>query len=208
MTTSTPEIPTPPLPAAEVSSFRAVGAALGVTARQVTRWRAAGCAALDRRPYDLAAIARWLDERESNRDLGRPSPAATGGADLAELRRRKIEVEIRRIELDGRIRAVQAEILEESYYPREAVEQMLVERTRALRAGLDLVELAAATEIVGLVRDGRLEPHEVSAAIRRELDHLYEAFASGDFFAQLEERRRQVEAGVRVGGGRGRRVGS
>lgn len=200
------EIDGVPVPRAELTTHRQVAKALAVSLRQVTRWRNLGCDALARRPYDLAAIIEWIEEREANRgEAGRPMKIAQT---LEELRKAKLQQEIRRIELDGRIRAVQAEILESSYYPRAAVEGMLIERTRALRAGLDLVELAAATEIVGLVRDGKLAQHEVSAAIRRELDHLYEAFSAEDFWSQLDERRRQVEGGVRVGGGRGRRVDS
>lgn len=204
-----PEPPGPDVPAPRVDTLGEVAEFFGVTRQTPARWRKDGCEALVAAPYDLRRVREWLDAREANRTVGRRSPTTVPDAvTVAELKEQKLAAEVKRIEFDGRIKQVQATILEKSYYSRELVEQMFVERSRAMRAGLDLVDTAATAEIVALVPGAQRHRAEIEQAIRRELDHLYAAFASEDFYAVLEDRHRQSEGGVRVGPGRGRKAKS
>lgn len=157
--------------------------AFGVTQTTISTWVGEGAPIRQDGTYSVVEVERWRTKR------GRGDGAAEIAADDWELR--KLAAEAQRKELDlARAR--------QELFSRDDVEKLFAGRLAALVRGLEGLPRIMALETHGMDRP------EIEARARAVVDELRDAYARDDVLTILEEWRRQAEAGVKIGRGRGR----
>ena len=103
---------TPSGSSASALTFAAVADFFGCSPRQVARWKADGCDGLQSKPYDLARVATWLEQREAARIEGAPG-IGEHVREIVAYQLEKARWEAQKAQTDARIRALQLELFEE-----------------------------------------------------------------------------------------------
>lgn len=152
----------------------------------ISDWIGEGAPIREDGTYSVVEVERWRAKR------GRGDGA---GIDADDWELRKLAAEAQRKELDlARAR--------QELFARGDVEKLLAGRLADLVRGLEGLPRTLALECHGMERP------EIEARARAVIDELRGAYARGDVLTILEEWRRQAEAGVKLGRGRGRPKGS
>ena len=204
----------PPVANRKVRTLTEVAKILGVSQPAVSQWKKAGCSELQKPPYDPQVVNDWrqanLPVAQNDSAVGKNAADAGGkpkrddGTEIDPLsgervktpRRRKLEAEATRVEIDVKIRERQLQILREDWQPTELVRQVHIERMAAMRQGWDNFPESAAFDLCALCDE--LDYNDAVELLRSKRDEVLEMFSRPDFASAVKERvrveQRQAQA--------------